>query len=250
MKPTRSGKRQKWIKKTTAFLRAKLFLKRIVGREIWLSPDIHLKTAKYGDWTVYPDLLTQDSIVYSLGLGEDVAFDFQLASEKKLEVHGFDPTPNTAEWLSRRVSPDGFHFHPWAVISHDGTVTIGPRIKHGGGLSRDMYTVVDEAAASEHAIEVPAFSLPTIMTKLGHQTIDLLKIDIEGAEYDVLSSLLISSIRPAQILVEFHHRFPGMKNSMTVNIIRNLRDAGYRIFHITDTGREMSFIRPPETTSE
>lgn len=88
------------------------------------------------------------------------------------------------------------------------------------------------------------------MTKLGHHSIDIFKIDIEGAEYGVLSSLLASSLRPAQILVEFHHRFPGMTKSMTVNAIRNLRDAGYRIFHITNTGSEMSFIRSPETMSE
>jgi FkbM family methyltransferase len=234
-----SEKKRRSIKQTTAFRRVKLFLKRMVGREIWLRPDIHVNTAKYGDWTVCPDLLTEGSIVYSLGLGEDVAFDFELASEKKL-----------AEWLSGQASPDGFYFHPWAVTSDDGIVTMGPRIKHDGRLSRDMFTVVGAAAASEHAIEVPAFSLPTIMTKLGHHAIDLLKIDIEGAEYGVLASLLASSIRPAQILVEFHHRFPGVKKSMTVEAIQDLRRAGYRIFHIADTGRELSLIRSPKTHRE
>ena len=218
----------------------------MVGREIWLSPDVHIHTRKFGDWAVCPDSLTVGGIVYSLGLGEDVAFDFELAGEMKLEVHGFDPTPNSAEWLSRQAKPDGFHFHPWAVTAHDGSVTMSPRIKHDGGLSRDMYTVVDAAAASEHAIEVPAFSLPTIMTKLGHQSIDILKIDIEGAEFGVLSDLLASPVRPAQILVEFHHRFPGLKTSMTVNAIRDLRNAGYRIFYLASTGREMSFIRAQE----
>jgi FkbM family methyltransferase len=247
MGSAKPGKGRKRLKQTTAFLRAKLFLKRVVGREIWLSQDDRLNTARYGDWTVSPDLLTEASIVYSLGLGEDVAFDFELAREKKLEVHGFDPTPTSAEWLSRQVIPEGFHFHPWAVTSRDGKVTMVPRVKPDGRLSREMYTVIDDAAAAEHAIVVPAFSLPTIMAKLGHHSIDILKIDIEGAEYGVLSSLLASSIRPAQILVEFHHRFPGMRKSMTVNAVRNLRNAGYRIYHIASTGREMSFIRSPET---
>ena len=247
MKSTQSDHKRKRLKQTAAFLRVKLFLKRIVGRDIWLSTDIRVNTAKYGDWTVCPDFLTKDSVVYSLGLGEDVAFDFELVREKKLEVHGFDPTPNSAEWLSRQVSPDGFHFHPWAVTAYDGTVAMSPRIKHDGGLSRDMYTIVDEAAASEHAIQVPAFSLPTIMAKLGHYSIDILKIDIEGAEFGVLSGLLASSVRPAQILVEFHHRFPGLKKTMTVQAIRDLRNAGYRIFDIAGTGREMSFIRASDT---
>jgi hypothetical protein len=53
-----SEKKRRSIKQTTAFRRVKLFLKRMVGREIWLRPDIHVNTAKYGDWTVCPDLLT------------------------------------------------------------------------------------------------------------------------------------------------------------------------------------------------
>jgi FkbM family methyltransferase len=243
MKSIKPGEGRKRIKQAPVFLWAKLLLKRLVGREIWLSTDIRVNTVSYGGWTVCPDFLTANSIVYSLGLGEDATFDFELARVKKLKVYGFDPTPNSAEWLSRQVRPEGFYFYPWAVTAQDGTVKISPRIKHDGGLSKDMFTVVDEAASSEHSIEVPAFSLPTIMTKLGHQSIDILKIDIEGAEFGVLSGLLASSVRPAQILVEFHHRFPGVGKTMTVNAIRDLRNAGYRIFHIASTGREMSFIR-------
>jgi hypothetical protein len=37
-----------------------------------------------------------------------------------------------------------------------------------------------------------------------------MKMDIEGAEYEVLDGLLSSPIKPTQLLVEFHHRFPGI----------------------------------------
>ena len=234
------------IRETKAFLHTKLFLKRIVGREIWLSADTKLNTARFGDWTACPDFLTADSIVYSLGIGEDAAFDFELVREKNLEVHGFDPTPNSAAWLSGQAIPGGFHFHPWAVTARDGTIAMAPRVKSNGRRSRDMYTVIDKAGASDHAIEVQTFSLQSIMTKLGHRSIDILKMDIEGAEYDVLSSLLATSIRPVQLLVEFHHRFPGISKASTIDAIRDLRNAGYQIFHIADTGREMSFIKLPE----
>ena len=78
---------------------------------------------------------------------------------------------------------------------------------------------------------------------LGHTQIDLLKIDIEGAEYEVLEGLLESPIKPGQLLVEFHHRFPGIGVERTAEIIRKLRKAGYKIFAISETGREVSFLR-------
>ena len=41
------------------------------------------------------------------------------------------------------------------------------------------------------------------MRELGHDAIDLLKIDIEGAEYEVLSDLVASRIPVRAICVEF-----------------------------------------------
>lgn len=235
----------KRIKETKVFRLSKLLLKRLVGREIWLSVDTRVKTKKFGDWTVCLDALSTESVIYSLGIGEDAAFDFELVRDRNVEVHGFDPTPNSAQWLTRQKKPGGFHFHPWAITEADGRIAIAPRVKADGSRSGDMFTIVAKASAAEHSIEVDAYSLETVMAKLGHRSIDILKMDIEGAEYGVLSSMLLTSIRPVQLLVEFHHRFPGISKSSTTSAIRDLRNAGYEIFHIAATGREISFIRLP-----
>jgi sensor c-di-GMP phosphodiesterase-like protein len=70
-----------------------------------------------------------------------------------------------------------------------------------------------------------------------------MKMDIEGTEYEVLDGLLSSSIKPTQLLVEFHHRFPGIGLEKTADIIERLRGAGYKIFAISEIGREVSFLR-------
>jgi hypothetical protein len=98
-------------------------------------------------------------------------------------------------------------------------------------------------ASVDDPIEEPAFSLSSITTKLDHDRIDLLKIDIEGAEYEVLDALLASDIKPTQLLVEFHHRFPGIGIEKTADLSKRLGDAGYKIFAISDIGREVSFLR-------
>jgi hypothetical protein len=80
------------------------------------------------------------------------------------------------------------------------------------------------------------------MTRLGHDRLDVLKMDIEGAEYGVLDDVVNSKIVVPQLLVEFHHHFPGVGMERTVHAVQKLAAAGYRIFHISDRGLEISFV--------
>jgi len=80
------------------------------------------------------------------------------------------------------------------------------------------------------------------MQELGHSHIDILKMDIEGAEYDVIEDIRLSNIRPKQLLVEFHHRFPNIGISKSKQAISNLRKMGYQLFSISTSGEEFSFI--------
>ena len=81
------------------------------------------------------------------------------------------------------------------------------------------------------------------MESLSHNHIDILKMDIEGAEYDVIDDILSSNIAIKQILVEFHHRFPNVGLKKTKETIKKLNNFGYRIFHISNNGEDYSFIK-------
>jgi len=236
----------KRLEKTPGYQRRKLFFKRLVGRELRLKPEVDLRSVRDGGWWFHPDVLGPDSIVWSLGVGEDVDFDLALIRRFHLRVDAFDPTPSTVEWLAAREMPASFHFHPWAVAAQDGELKMYPRVKKDGSKSAVMYSMIAEDASRDAAIAVPAFCLPSIQARLGQQNLDLLKMDIEGAEYDVLESLLQSSVRPLQLLVEFHHRFAGFGLRKTEEIISKLRSCGYRIFAVSETGREVSFILSAE----
>jgi len=233
----------KKVEKSRGYAKAKLFLKRVTGKELWLRPEVSVALAEHGGWSLSPHYLRRGSIVYSLGVGDGISFDLALIKQFGVEVHAFDPTPASANWLEDQHAPPAFHFHPWAVTGRNGTLTLYPRTKRDGSKSDIMYTMVPEAAVLQNGVEVPAFSIPTLMKKLGHDRVDLLKMDIEGAEYEVLDTLIASAARPQQLLVEFHHRFPSLDKSMTADIIDRLRMVGYRIFSVSGTGREVSFIR-------
>lgn len=81
------------------------------------------------------------------------------------------------------------------------------------------------------------------MNELKHTNIDLLKINIEGGEYDIINDLAESNLSIKQIVLEFHHRFTGFKLAQTKNAVKILSGMGYEIFHIADNRKEYSFIR-------
>ena len=233
----------KRFEKTPQWQRKKRFLKRLAGKELRLRNDIDIPVVKDGGWWFSPEQFRKDSVVYSLGVGDEIEFDLAIIEKYGVEVFAFDPTPNSVDMLDASKLPEKFHFHPWAVTAEDGTLKFYPRLKKDGTKSDVMFTMIPEEATKDDAIEVPAYSLSSITARLGHDTIDVLKMDIEGAEYEVLEGLLRSSVLPKQLLVEFHHRFVEDGLERTYDLIDRLRDAGYRIFAISEIGREISFLR-------
>lgn len=237
---TRPGKKP--FGKSDGWRRVKLAWKRLSGREPRLSIDIDAPLKRFGDWWLCGKLLREGQKAYSLGVGEDIDFDLALIETGTAEVFAFDPTPNSITWLQSQKLPSRFHFYPWAVSDRDGRLFLYPRVRDDGSQSRVMYTLLAAPEARDDGIEVTARSLAGIMRDLGHEHVDILKIDIEGAEYGVLKSLLDLPLRPAQLLVEFHHRFPGLSTADTVRAVDDLRRAGYGLARISSSGREYTFI--------
>ena len=112
-----------------------------------------------------------------------------------------------------------------------------------GKKSDVMWTEISPNSNYDNSIEVSVFSIPSIMKKLNHASISLIKIDIEGTEYQVIDHMIENEIFPKQILVEYHHRFKDKNKKMTQRSLAKLRNKGYEIFSISKTGREISLIR-------
>jgi len=239
----RSSRLRRRIKSSRWYWRIKLFLKRIGGRELWLRRDTKTPTRETAGWLYAPEALRTGAIVYCVGVGDSIAFEKALIEAHAVTVHAFDPTPTTLSWIERQQIPTEFSFHPWAVAGEDASLTLYPRLRSKGRRSKMMWTVDPGQADPSRAIDVPALTIPSIMLKLGHAQVDLVKLDIEGAEYDAIEAMLASSVFPEQLLVEFHHRFAGIGKETTRECIARLSAAGYEIFAISQTGRELSFIR-------
>ena len=76
---------------------------------------------------------------------------------------------------------------------------------------------------------VPTTTVKDLMAQESHHHIDLLKLDIEGAEVKVLNNMLDSEIYPRYLCVEFDLMLKGKDHEdETVNIIGRLKSSGYK----------------------
>jgi FkbM family methyltransferase len=216
------------------------------GRDLWRGVQLHLRTVSLGkegaSWVISPHSLTEESVVYSFGVGEDISFDLQLIQRFGLRVHAFDPTPRSIEWIRSQTLPKEFNFHPYGISDFDGTCKFSPP----ENPLHVSHTILDRQTPWR-TIEAPVHRLCTIMSVLGHDRLHLLKMDIEGAEYGVLADMLKSRIAVDQLLVEFHHRWPEVGIAKTKRAIDALGLHGFRIFYVSPNGEEYSFKCPVES---
>ena len=233
----------KKIEQSQTAVRLKTKLRQLAGTELEIEPDIELAAVDDAGWVYDASRLDEDSIVYSLGVGDTIAFDLALIERCGASVFAFDPTPVAHTTLEAVRPPERFRLLAWAAAGEDGELTLYPRVRSNGSLSETMFSVQPEKCSAHHGRTVPAYTIDSMARRLGHNRIDLLKMDIEGAEYAVLDSLLASTLRPAQVLVEFHHRHKGICKTQTATTIDAMRTAGYRIFYVSSNIREISFLK-------
>ena len=224
------------------YRRVRRAVRRAIGQDlhfpIQASVPAKRHGSEYGGWWLCPQGLDSGSVVYSVGIGTDITFDLSLIETYGVTVHAFDPTPGSIAYVKEQQLPSGFKWHALGVAGRDGPAMFFPPTnpKH------ISHTLLYRAATSSRGIQVEVRRLSMIMHDLHHKRIDVLKMDIEGAEYEVLDEILDSGLTVRQILVEFHHRFPGVGIDRTRRAVNDLNAAGYRIFFASESGEEYSFI--------
>ncbi|GAB3963161.1 hypothetical protein GCM10028805_65710 [Spirosoma harenae] len=218
----------------------------------------------YHGYHLPKNFLTSDSICYCVGAGEDISFDTELKVLFDSNVFIFDPMPEgikhfeklkeyTANRKPLTIEPtvpftyrinheqlDTITFVETGVWDHKGKLKFfAPN--RDDYASHSLYLFQD----SGDYIEAPVDRLGNLMTMLGHTSVDVVKLEIEGAEYKVIDTILEDKLDVKIILVEFDevHNTNGKLFHLRIkNTCKKLKKAGYVLVHSTHNMKR-TFIR-------
>ncbi|TKR72143.1 hypothetical protein L596_019645 [Steinernema carpocapsae] len=137
-------------------------------------------------------MMPKPCAIYSLGINNEYSFETEIYSLTKCHIHGFDKDQMGS-----------------------GTVEAYKRINA---------TIMPAYLAKETNASLGRYSFSDIAKMHNHSKIDILKIDIEGGEYDVADQIVQVPI--CQILIELH----GAAKQM-MGALETFSKSGFYLFH-------------------
>jgi FkbM family methyltransferase len=176
--------------------------------------------------------------------------DFSLLAAKvtgdSCQVLCFEPAPENAAWIERSLARNGYRcveVIQVAVSDTDGDATL-----HLSEMS-GWHSLVASDGGSVGEIAVRTRRLDALLAERGISRVDVVKIDVEGAEESVLAGAasLLSEEHPMTVLLDLH---PPVVDP--VKIANDLRGYGFEIrrpersdtaLAVTPNTRELIAIR-------
>ena len=188
------------------------------------QPGLERLGTDYGGWTVPAGQIGPGWTCLCAGAGIDVTFDLELAG-RGATVITVDPTDESRDHVAR-VDPDGrLRFVHAALWSRDGELEL---FVAADPAHRALSS--DDLQRTGRSVRLPARGLA------GFGPVDLLKLDIEGAEYDVLPTV---GPEVRVLCVEMH---PTRGLRAAVRAFRRLRASGFEL--VARHGADYTFVRP------
>lgn len=198
---------------------------------------------EYGGFYLPMNFEIDNSIVYSFGIGEDISFSEAMIKKGGI-VYAFDPTPKAIKYVEghKIFSNPNFHFFPYGLSDKDEKeIFYLPKRNDWISGSVILHHYVD----SENIVEAEMKTLRSIMQELGHDHIDILKMDIEGSEFKVVKNLMNPKAKTIDFkacLMETHERFFAPKEREYADELYNImRENGF--YDLYGTAKEPTFIK-------
>jgi FkbM family methyltransferase len=192
----------------------------------------HVGTS-YGGWAVPKESIDPTWVCYTAGVGEDASFDVALA-DMGCQVIAIDPTPRAVEYTESLLAEHpNLRLAPYALWTEDTEIEFFPP----ENPDHVSFSATNRQHTSE-PIRVPARTIASIAEEFGHERIDLLKLDIEGAEYPVLGSLDLRVLGVRVLCVEYHDDHGPWR---MFKAARWITRQGYRVSSVKRT--DVTFVR-------
>ena len=195
---------------------------------------------EYGGWKFVDSAALKRSVVVSCGLGEDASFDVEFAAKYGAKVIIVDPTPRAIQHFKgmmarlgqrpqqpyRKTGAQPVEAYDLSGISNaqlrlceKAIWNKNTHVRFFAPESRDhvSHSIVNyqHNYSTETAhIEVEAVPIDELLKQYDIGEPSLLKLDIEGAEIEVLMDMISKRIHPKQVLAEYDELAVPSKKSM------------------------------------
>jgi len=176
-----------------------------------LTPDGHeVLITTPGELSVLHDILVHHEyeaahgaprVIFDLGANVGFASLFFSRRYPEARIFAVEADPLTYVRLVRNLAclPHVTTLHR-AVAGSDGPMRFYPSVESIGSSLKATH-------GSGTAIEVPGVSIDSLMREAGVDRIDLLKMDIEGAEFEALRAAPLDRVE--ELITEFHYDLAG-----------------------------------------
>ena len=204
----------------------------------------------YAGWPVPTEALHSGAVCFAVGAGEDISFELELIRRFDCDVYVFDPTPRAIEHvrkvregvlderpaainndetrrypkIDRAQFASRFHFEPWGIYDEDGVQrfyepTDAAHVSHS----------IENMQTTDSYFEAECRSIRSAMTEMRQDHIDVLKLNVEGAEIAILRRMLSDGIYPQVLSVGFEAASEMYRVGETWRVLARLLSKGYRL---------------------
>jgi FkbM family methyltransferase len=192
-------------------------------------------TARVAGHTFLPSLIGPASVVLDIGANRG-QFTQTIVREFGCRVHAVEPNPDLCAGLQKLAIPE-VTVHGLAVAG-----ARGPRqfvVMNNSEASH--FSIAN--GSSEKAVQVEAVTLEELISRIPGASIDLIKMDIEGAELDVLERMpeeVLTRVR--QLTVEFHQFVSPESRGRIEAIKKRFYDLGFWVVDFSRTNYDVLFV--------
>ncbi len=169
-------------------------------------------------------------------------------------VHGFEPVPHLRDRLRLHVERNGFHdvvsIHDCALSSADGEMELA--LAAEGEPNQGMASLVDRSpAALSRRLTVPTRSLDSLAAEWGLEQVDLMKVDIQGAEIWLLEggAELFARCGPDLLMEVAPRELRGM-GADSRDLLAKVEEMGYSCYRLRSSGRIGARLRASRTAPD
>lgn len=157
----------------------------------------------------------------------DIGFNYGLFSLESLKsqpsrIVAFEPNPKLIQTFKEFFTNSPIEIHQKAVTNRNGKIVFYENIIPGmSSIFQEMNNI-----GNTNSYEVETINFKTFLSENNIQKIDYLKIDCEGAEYEIIDSIKENLIKIRKIAIELHH---SLENPKVQTLINTLKESGFDV---------------------